>query len=101
MQLSEVWGPGNNAVIERVHLMFCKYILGLKKSTSNCIVYRELGRYPVDIQIKTSIIAYWSRVVNNQNQNKLTSLLYKTLCHLYTTDVLYSFNLDGKRRNCA
>ena len=87
---SEVWGPGNNAVIERVHLMFCKYILGLKKSTPNCIVYRELGRYPVDIKIKTSIIAYWSRVVNNQNQNKLTSLLYKTLYHLYTTGVFRS-----------
>ena len=54
---SKVWGPGNNAVIERVHLMFCKYILGLKRSTPNCIVYRELGRYPVDIKIKTSIIA--------------------------------------------
>ena len=62
---SEVWGPGNNAVIERVHLMFCKYILGLKRSTPNCIVYRELERYPVDIKIKTSIIAYRSRVVNN------------------------------------
>ena len=36
---SKVWGPGNNAVIKRVHLMFCKYILGLKRSTPNCIVY--------------------------------------------------------------
>ena len=90
---SEVWEPGSNAVIERVHLI-CKYILGLKRSTPNCIVYRELGRYPVDIKIKTSIIAYWSRVVNNQNQNKLTSLLYKTLYQLYTTGVFRSTRME-------
>ena len=70
--------------------MFCKYILGLKRSTPNYIAYRELGRYPVDTKIKTSIIAYWSRVVNDQNQKKLTSLLYKTLYHLYTTGVFRS-----------
>ena len=31
---SEIWGFGSNAVAEREHLKFCKYILKLKKSTA-------------------------------------------------------------------
>ena len=55
-----MWSLGcrNNAALKRVHLMYCKYILGLSRSTPNCFIYRELGRFPVDIKIKTSIVAY-------------------------------------------
>lgn len=75
--------------------MYCKYILGLKLSTSNCIIYKELGRYPVDIRIKTSIIAYWSRIVTCQKQNKLTSLLYETLYQLHTANIFHSKWLEN------
>lgn len=27
----ELWGPGNNSVIERVHLKFCKLLINAKK----------------------------------------------------------------------
>ena len=40
----EVWGFANALVIERLHLHFCKQILGVKKSTQNDFVYGELGR---------------------------------------------------------
>ena len=53
---SEVWGFGSNAVAERVRLKFCKYILKLKKSIANCMMYGELGRFPIDIAIKTRMI---------------------------------------------
>ena len=46
----EVWGFGNNEILERVQLKFCKLLLHLK--TTNCIVYGELGRYPVENDIK-------------------------------------------------
>jgi len=91
----EVWGPGNNAALERVHLMYCKYILGLNKSTPNCFIYRELGRYPLDIRIKTSIISYWSGIVNNNNESKLTSIMYKALFRLHTTNVYRCKWLDN------
>ena len=40
----EVWGfiPANS--IERVHMQFCKRLLGVKKNTQNDFVYGELGR---------------------------------------------------------
>jgi hypothetical protein len=47
----EIWGFGNNDVLEKVHLKFCKMILNLKTSTPNYMIYGDLGRYPVEIDI--------------------------------------------------
>jgi hypothetical protein len=44
---SEVWGVGKNENIEKVHLQFLKRILGVRVTTPNCLVYGELGRYPL------------------------------------------------------
>jgi hypothetical protein len=41
----EIWGMGNNDILERVHLTFCKSLLNLRTSTPSCMVYGELGRY--------------------------------------------------------
>ena len=54
----EVWGFGKNEVLERVHLKFCKILLNLKSCTPNYMVYGELGRYPIDIDIKVRTISY-------------------------------------------
>ena len=45
----EVWGfiPANT--VERVHLQFCKKILGVKKCTQNDFVYGELGRTSLSV----------------------------------------------------
>jgi hypothetical protein len=48
----EIWGSANNDILEKVHLKFCKIILHLKATTPNCMIYGELGRYPLDIDIK-------------------------------------------------
>ena len=50
----ETWGFGKNDIIEKVHLKFCKLLLHVKTSTPNVMVYGELGRYPIDIDIKSS-----------------------------------------------
>jgi hypothetical protein len=42
-------------VLEKVRLKFCKMILNLKTSTPNYMIYGELGRYPVVIDIKIRI----------------------------------------------
>jgi hypothetical protein len=47
----EILGFGKNDIIERVHLKFCKLLLRLKVSTPNVMVYGELGRYPLEIDI--------------------------------------------------
>ena len=44
---SEVWGFHDAPEIERVHLKFCKSILGVKTSVQNDFVYGELQRRPL------------------------------------------------------
>ena len=54
----EIWGFGKNNIIERDHLKFCKLLLRLKVSRPNFMVYGELGRYSLEIDIKVSMISY-------------------------------------------
>ena len=86
----EVWGIGENDLLDRVYLMYWKYIFGLNTSTPNCFIHRELGRCPVDVMIKTSIISYWSRIVYGNRELQLTNLMYKALFELHTTNVYRS-----------
>ena len=39
------------------------------------MVYGELGRYPMEIQIKTRMITYWSKLINGKDK-KYAKLLY-------------------------
>ena len=44
---SEVWGFHDAPEIEKVHLKFCKNILGVKTSVQTDFVYGELHRLPM------------------------------------------------------
>ena len=87
----ETWGFGKNDIIERVHLKFCKLLLHVKTSTPNVMVYGELGRYPIDIDIKVRMISYWSKLILG-NQSKISSLSYK---------LLYIKDFQNKNVTCA
>ncbi len=78
----EVWGFENSNILEKVQLKFFKYLLKLKSSTPSIFVYGELGRYPLDIEIKARMIKFWSKLITN-NYN-LSSQMYKFLyrCHV-------------------
>ena len=39
------------------------------------MVYGELGKYPMEIQIKTRMITYWSKLINGKDK-KYAKLLY-------------------------
>ena len=55
---SEIWGININKELEQFHLSFMKRILGVKKSTNNCLIYAETGRYPLYICIYIRIVKY-------------------------------------------
>ena len=55
---SEVWGFHTADAVERVHFIFCKKVLKLKKTTTSNIVYGELGRFPLQLQRYFRIINY-------------------------------------------
>jgi hypothetical protein len=51
-------------------------ILGLEKSTPNCVLYGELGRFSIDIEIKSRMVAFWKIIICNK-QDKFAVTLYK------------------------
>lgn len=45
------------------------------------MIYGELGRYPLDITIKTRMINYWCRIISGK-QSKFSYFMYQKLRHL-------------------
>ena len=56
---SEIWGYENSKYLENLHLQFCKYIVGVRRTTPNVMIYGELGRFQLDITVKCKVIGYW------------------------------------------
>jgi len=83
----EVWGFENVDIINRFQLKFVKIVLGLKQTTPSCMVYGELGLLPLSTQIKSRVLNYWCKVLNDK-ENKISVLLYKMSKILYTESQL-------------
>ena len=66
-------------MIEKVHLNFCKLLLHLKSFTPSYMIYGELGRYPLEIDIKSRIISFWAKLLSGK-ELKLSKIIYN-LCY--------------------
>ena len=77
----ELWGLSNCDIIERVHLKYCKLLLNLKSSTPNCMMYGELGRYPLYIDIKQRMVSYWTKLITGK-ESTICSVVYRLMYHL-------------------
>ena len=82
----EVWGVGKNDMLDTVFLKFCKFLLGLKSCTPSCMVYGELGCYPVSLTIQIRIISYWLKLASSK-ENKICRKLY---------ELLFNMHLEGR-----
>ena len=77
------------ARLEIVHLKFCKMILNLKASTSNYMIYGELGRYPVEIDIKLELFLFGQQLfVENNPKYHAICIVYHTICIRNTISIL-------------
>ena len=119
---SEIWGQdllhnkthilqkfaNNNSELERVHMRFCKKLLGVNQTTTNLAVRSELGRNPMICSVIYNVIKFFIRLEgmpNNrlvkraydQTKNKKFSL-YNISKHLMTlTDInLTTYNLNNR-----
>jgi hypothetical protein len=71
-----------------------------KTSTPNYMIYGELGRYPVEIDIKIRIISFWAKIICGK-QSKISCIMYSLshhlkvcVCHILEKPV--SFNIFFK-----
>jgi hypothetical protein len=71
-----VWGFHPAPHIERIHLKYCKRLLGVKTTTQNDMVYGILGRYPLHTMRVLSVIKYWISIVHGM-KSTLVGLCYE------------------------
>jgi len=83
----ETWCYEECLIIERIHLKFCKYILKVKQSTPNVMIYGELGRYPLIIKLKLLMLGYWYDLINCET-NKLSKTCYQVLLTMYEEETM-------------
>lgn len=75
---SEVWGFCQAKQIERVHLKFCKGLLGVKQSTQNNFIYGELGRISFQVKRHYNIIRYWLKIIKSSDI-KYIKIIYNVM----------------------
>ena len=75
---SEVWGYNKADCVEKVHLSFCKNILGVRKTTQNSFIYGELGRTPLIYKRYVNIIKYWFKILYC-NDMKYIKVMYNVM----------------------
>ena len=85
---AEVWGYHESKDIELVHCKFIRKILCVKRSTNLEGLYGELGRHPLKIQRKLTLLKYWLKIINSNNT------LVKSVYNMMRNDV-YNNNTYG------
>jgi hypothetical protein len=58
-------------------------ILNLKTSTPNYMIYGELGRYPVKINIKLELFLLWVNIICGK-QSKMSCIMHSLSHHLHS-----------------
>ena len=81
----EVWGYGNSEPMEIFYRKFIKRVLGVNRSTPNCMVYGEVGKYPIIHSVNKRMISFWANISEGKS-SKLSSIMYK---------IIYKLHLDG------
>ena len=74
----EVWAYENTDLIEQFHCNFLRRITKAKKTTPRYMLYAELGRYPLEIVIKSRMISFWNKLILSKG-TKISGLLYQLM----------------------
>jgi len=73
---SDIQSSCYDSTFEKVQTNFCKFVLNISKFASNHAIRAELGRYPLSVQTNLTMIKYWYRL-ENLNDNSLLSSCFK------------------------
>jgi hypothetical protein len=78
---SEVWGIEYVNIIDRFELRFYKFILNLKQSTENCMLYGDSGIYALFIKSRVFVLLeYDFKEQTRINMPYLVTMICHTLC---------------------
>ena len=57
----------------------------LRPSTPNCIVYGEIGKFPLQVTVDQHVINYWLRLIN-KDETTIAHIIYMTALQLFNRD---------------
>ena len=78
---AEVWGRSNNDILGKLHLILCRILLHVHNSTAKCMLYGELGRFPIQTLINQRMLNYWG-ILTHAKAQKLNKRLYQLTLQL-------------------
>ena len=58
--------------LERLHLSFLKWTLGVHKKTSNAAIWGDSGRHPLAVQISKQVFSFFNRLSTMDTENSNT-----------------------------
>ena len=73
---SEIWDFESRNQIEKIHLRFCKFVLGVGQSANSASVLGECGRLPFHIKYNKRFVKYWLKLLRSP-QRSLLQTCYK------------------------
>ena len=81
----EVWGSQSIDLVSRAQLRFLKLALGVHKTTPSCMIFGDLGCYPIRTEINSRLLTYWYKLMidKNNNVNKLSCTMLRLHMNLY------------------
>ena len=82
--------------INRIHIKFCKSILGLRQQTPNSAVYGELGRYPLSVICKERELNFLIRILKLKDTDSLVFRVYQYMFNQMDTPQTKSWALAIK-----
>ena len=75
---------------DKLHIHFCKYILGANKTSTNFAILSELGRIPFALDCFTSVFKYWYRLDSSTNFLLKSAYIENKYLHSQGCDTWYS-----------
>ena len=85
----EVWGYANIEPLEIFYRKFIKRVLGIHKTTLNCMVYGEAGRYPLANPIYSRMIGFWIKISEGK-ATKVSTIIYNLIYRLHLNNIYHS-----------
>jgi hypothetical protein len=64
---SEFYKSFDDCPIEKLHINYCKYTLGVHKKATNAAIGGELSRFPIAINICVQMLKFWLHMESSEN----------------------------------
>ena len=81
----EIWGYQSLDLVSRFQLRFLKLTLGVHKTTPSCMIFGDLGCYPIKAEINSRLLTFWYKLMIDSinNVNKLSCMMLKLHMNLF------------------